>query len=66
MVHALIPLPVPLVLAIEPVQELLVVPELVAYPRRVVTLVISALTLAKIPMRSPVTGAVLDVRVVVV
>jgi hypothetical protein len=66
MVHALVPLPVSVVLAIAPVHELLVVPELVAYPRLVLQLLISVATLAKILIRFPVTGAVLDVIDVVV
>jgi hypothetical protein len=66
MVQAAWPLPVALVLAILPVQLLLVVPELVAYPRLKVQLVVSVATLLKILTRFPVTGAVLDVIVVVV
>jgi hypothetical protein len=54
------------VLATAPVQVVLVVPELVAYPLRVVTLVISVATLAKIAITLPVTGAVREVNVVVV
>ena len=64
MVHGLVfAPPVVLVLAIDPVQVELVVPEAAALPRLVVTVVMSADTLAKIPTTLPVTGAVLDVRV---
>jgi pyrroline-5-carboxylate reductase len=66
MVQAAVPEPVLVVLAVLPVQVELVVPELVAYPLRVVTLVISVATLAKIAITLPVTGAVLEVNVVVV
>jgi hypothetical protein len=65
MVHAEVPLPVPVVLAVAPVQVELVVPELVANPRLVLQLLMSAATLAKIATTFPVTGAVLDVMVVV-
>jgi hypothetical protein len=60
------PVPTGAVLEILPVQVELVVPELVAYPRLVVTLLISVATLAKIATTLPVTGAVLEVNVVVV
>ena len=66
MVQAAPPEPVALVLAIDPVQVLLIVPEAAALPRLVVTLDMSVLTLAKIPITFPVTGAVLDVMVVLV
>ncbi len=42
------------------------VPEAMALPRLVVTEVMSVLTLAKIEIVFPVTGAVLDVRLVLV
>ena len=62
-VHALPPDPVALVLAMLPVQVELIVPEAAALPRLVVTVVMSADTLAKMPIMFPVTGAVLDVSV---
>ena len=63
-VQAAPPEPVAEVLAILPVQVLLIVPDAAALPRLVVTLVMSVCTLAKIPITFPVTGAVLDVKVV--
>jgi hypothetical protein len=56
--------PVAVVLEILPVQVELVVPELVANPRLIPTLVISVATLDKIATTPPVTGAVLEVNVV--
>ena len=66
MVQAAAPLPVAVSLEIAPVQVLLVVPDAAALPRLVVTLVRSVFTAAKIPIVSPVTGAVLEVSVVLV
>ena len=66
MVQAACPEPVAVVLLVVPVNVPYSVPEDTALPRAVVTLVISVLTLAKIPIMFPVTGAVLDVRVVLV
>lgn len=66
MVQAAPPDPVAVVLAIDPVQVELVVPDAAALPRLVVTLLISVCTLAKMPITFPVTGAVLDVNVVLV
>jgi hypothetical protein len=65
-VHALPPEPVAEVLAIDPVQVELIVPEAAAFPRLVVQLLISVCTLAKMPTTFPVTGAVLEVMVVLV
>jgi hypothetical protein len=54
------------VLLVVPVKVPYSVPELAALPRLVVQLVMSVLTLAKIEMIFPVTGAVLEVMVVLV
>jgi hypothetical protein len=64
MVQAACPDPVAVVFEVVPVNTPYSVPDAMALPRLVVTEVISVLTLAKIPIRFPVTGAVLDVRVV--
>ena len=66
MVQAACPDPVPVVLLVVPVKVPYSVPEDTALPRAVVTEVMSVLTLARIPIMFPVTGAVLDVRVVLV
>jgi hypothetical protein len=66
MVQAACPEPVAVVLLVVPENTPYSVPEAMALPRLVVTLVISVLTLARIAIRFPVTGAVLDVRVVLV
>jgi hypothetical protein len=63
-VQAACPEPVAVVLLVVPENTPYSVPEAAALPRLVVTLVISVLTLAKIPIMFPVTGAVLDVMVV--
>jgi hypothetical protein len=64
MLQGAVPLPVGLVLEILPLKVELVVPELVANPRLVVTLLISVATLAKIATTLPATGAVREVNVV--
>ncbi len=66
MVQAACPEPVPVVLLVVPVNVPYSVPEAMALPRLVVTEVMSVATLAKILIMFPVTGAVLDVRVVAV
>ena len=62
MVHALVPVPVVVVLLVVPENTPYSVPEAAALPRLVVTLVKSVLSAAKIPIVSPAIGAVLDVR----
>ena len=64
MVQAACPDPVPVVLLVVPENTPYSVPDAMALPRLVVTEVMSVLTLARIAIRFPVTGAVLDVRVV--
>jgi hypothetical protein len=66
MVQAEVPLPVEVVLEVVPVNAVILDASAVAYPRRVVTLVISVDTLARIAITLPVTGAVREVNVVVV
>ena len=66
MVQASCPDPVAVVLAVLPVQVVLMVPEAAALPRLVVQLVRSVFTADQIPMISPTTGFVLDVIVVLV
>jgi hypothetical protein len=66
MVQAAPPEPVAAVLAMLPVQVLLIVPEAAALPRFVVTLDMSVLNADKIPTTFPVTGAVLAVMAVLV
>jgi len=66
MVQALVPVPVLVVFAIEPVQELLCVPTDAALPRLVVTELISVATLAKMLIMVPAVGADLVVIVVLV
>jgi hypothetical protein len=66
MVQAEVPLPVEVVLEVVPVNARILDASAVAYPRRVVTLLISAATLVKIAITLPATGAVLEVNVVVV
>ena len=66
MVQAEVPDPVAVVLEVVPVNVPYSVPTTEALPRFVVTLVMSVATLAKILIVFPVTGAVLDVSVVLV
>ena len=64
MVQADCPEPVAVVLLVVPENVPYSVPEAAALPRLVVTLVMSVCTLARIAIKFPVTGAVLDVMVV--
>ena len=66
MVQADCPEPVAVVLLVVPVNVPYSVPTAAALLRLVVTEVMSALTLAKIPIVVPAVGADLDVRVVLV
>jgi hypothetical protein len=61
-----VPLLVAAVLLVVPLAYPTSEPELVANPRFVVQLVMSVATLAKIATTLPVTGAVLDVRTILV